>query len=167
MNRMGGVSVRCLALVALALMPAAVAGAQLAQQPIQAETRLDAIFSRSSAVQAGFGLSVPAGIYVRTGVVAGIGASRHGADGRLDLLARFSLDPFRQSTWAPYAGAGVSGRFRPDKAGGTRGYLLVLLGLEGGLPAGAREGIVPAFEVGLGGGARVGVVLRRGIVRRR
>ncbi len=145
----------------------AVARAQLNQQKFQSEVRIDAIFARTGAVEAGYGFTVPAGIYLRSGFVAGIGAGRHGAEGRTDLISRFSLDPFRQSRWAPYAGAGLSGRYRPKLAGGSRAYLLVFLGLEGPLPLGARAGWVPAFEVGLGGGARVGVILRRGINARR
>jgi hypothetical protein len=144
-----------------------VAGAQLNQQKFQSEARLDAIFARSTAVEAGYGFTVPAGIYVRSGLVAGIGAGRHGVEGRTDLIARFSLDPFRQSRWAPYGGAGLSGRYRTERDGGSRAYLLVFLGVEGPLALGATSGWVPAFEVGLGGGARVGVILRRGINARR
>ena len=104
---------------------------------------------------------------MRMGGVAGVGAGRHGVEGRTDLIARFSLDPFRQSRWAPYGGAGITGRYRTKLDGGSRAYLLVFLGLEGPLALGARSGIVPAVEVGLGGGARVGVILRRGITSRR
>lgn len=149
-----------------ASLPAAGA-AQLNQQKLQSEVRLDAIFARSGGVEAGYGFTVPAGIYVRSGLVASIGAGRHGAEGRTDLIGRFSMDPFRQSRWAPYGGAGVSGRYRSDRDGGSRAYLLVFLGLEGPLALGVREGWVPAFEVGLGGGARVGVILRRGVNSRR
>jgi hypothetical protein len=141
--------------------------AQIPTQPVQSEVRVDGIFARSSGVEAGFGVSVPAGIYVRTGLVGGAGAGRHGVESRADFIARFSLDPFRQSRWAPYAGAGLSGRFRPADDGGAKGFLLVFLGLEGPLPDRQLSGWVPALEVGLGGGARVGVILRRGIAGRR
>ena len=143
------------------------ASTQVVQQKLQSEGRLDAIVARSSAVHAAYGFTVPAGIYVRSGLIAGIGAGRHGIEGRSDLIARFSFDPFRQSRWAPYAGAGLSGRYRSKLDGGSRGYLLVFLGVEGPLPLGERKGWVPAVEVGLGGGARVGVILRRGINARR
>ena len=149
-----------------AMLPART-NAQVVQQNFQSEARLDAIFARSGAVQAAYGFTVPAGIYVRTGLIAGIGAGRHGVEGRSDLIARFSFDPFRQSRWAPYAGAGLSGRYRSKLDGGSRGYLLVFLGVEGPLPLGERKGWVPAVEVGLGGGARVGLVLRQGINARR
>ncbi len=160
---------RATLLVALGIVASSpvVAGAQLNQQKLQSEVRLDAIFARSGAVEAGYGLTIPAGIYVRSGLVAGIGAGPHGIEGRADLISRFSLDPFRQSRWAPYAGAGLSGRYRHDRDGGARAYLLVFLGLEGPLALGARAGWVPAFELGLGGGVRVGVILRRGVNVRR
>jgi hypothetical protein len=144
-----------------------IAGAQLPQQKFQSEIRLDAIFARSGGVEAAYGFTVPVGIYVRSGLVAGIGAGRHGAEGRSDLVSRFSFDPFRQSRWAPYAGAGLSGRYRSALDGGSRAYILIFLGLEGPLPFGERAGWVPAVEVGLGGGARVGFVLRRGVNARR
>jgi hypothetical protein len=141
--------------------------AQIPRQPIQTEFRLDALVARTAGGEAAIGVSVPAGLYVRTGLVAGAGVGRHGAEGRTDLFSRFSLDPFRQSRWAPYAGGGISGRYRDARDGGSRAYLLVFLGVEGPLPLGRTSGIVPAFEIGLGGGARFSVILRRGINGRR
>ncbi|MFN2636540.1 MAG: hypothetical protein ABR585_05910 [Gemmatimonadaceae bacterium] len=152
--------------VALTLL-AAPALAQGAQQRFQSEGRVDAILARSGAIQAGYGFSVPAGIYVRSGLITAIGIGRHGLDGRADFVARFSLDPFRQSRWAPYGGGGLSGRFRSKADGGARAYLLVYVGVEGPLPFGQSSGLVPAFEIGLGGGARLGVILRKGIAARR
>ena len=136
-------------------------------QPVQHELRLDGLFSEQTAVHAGYGVSVPAGLYVRAGLVLGAGAGRHGFEGRTDLVGRFSFDPLRQSRWGPYGGAGVSGRFNSTDDGGAKAYLLFFLGVEGPLPAGRTRGWVPALEVGLGGGARVGVVVRRGIHSRR
>jgi hypothetical protein len=141
--------------------------AQSPTQAVQSEVRVDGIFARSGGVEAGYGISIPAGIYVRAGLVGGVGAGRHGVESRADLIFRFSLDPFRQSRWAPYAGAGLSGRFRASADGGARAYLLVLLGLEGPLHGGRAYGWLPAIELGLGGGARVGMILRRGINGRR
>src|SRR6185295_1101471 len=83
------------------------ASAQLPQLPLQVEGRLDGLFARTSGVEGGIGLSVPVGLYARTGLVGGIGAGSHGVEGRTDLIARFSLDPFRQSRWAPYVGGGI------------------------------------------------------------
>ena len=151
----------------LTLVVSAAALSQTPEQPLQIEGRLDAIVARTTGVEAGVGLSVPSGIYVRFGLVAGIGAGRHGVEGRTDLILRFSLDPFRQSRWAPYGGAGISGRYRSKLDGGSRAYLLVFLGVEGPLPLGRTSGIEPAFELGLGGGARFAVILRRGINARR
>ena len=151
----------------VALLLPAVAAGQLPQLPVQVEGRLDGIFARTTSVEAGLGFTVPAGIYVRTGLVAAAGTGRHGAEGRTDLVSRFSLDPFRQSRWAPYAGGGISGRYRSDLDEGSRAYLLIFLGVEGGMPIGQTEGWVPAVELGLGGGARVAVILRRGINGRR
>jgi hypothetical protein len=150
-----------------AIVASAPAQSQNALQPFQSELRIDGLIARGSAVEAGYGLSIPAGIYVRNGLVAGVGAGRHGLEGRTDFVTRFSFDPFRQSRWAPYGGGGLSGRYRPTADGGSRAYLLIFLGIEGALAPGRPAGWVPAFEIGLGGGARVGVIFRRGITGRR
>ncbi|HEU4748594.1 MAG TPA: hypothetical protein VFS56_08850 [Gemmatimonadaceae bacterium] len=141
--------------------------AQTPAQRFQTEGRIDGIFSENTAAHAGIGLSFPAGLYVRTGVVAGAGVGRHGVDARTDLIGRFSFDPLRQSRWAPYGGAGVSVRFNSTAEGGAKEYLLFFLGVEGPLPLGRPAGWVPAFEVGLGGGTRVGAVIRKGVRGRR
>ena len=151
----------------LALGQPTLARAQLRQQPLQTEGRIDAIFAHTAGFEGAVGISVPAGIYVRSGLVAGFGAGRHGVQGRTDLISRFSLDPFRQSQWAPYGGAGISGRYRPELDGGSHAYLLIFLGVEGPVPIGRTAGWMPAFEAGLGGGARVSVIFRRGINGRR
>lgn len=145
------------------------AGAQVLQaarsdsgkRGVDAEFRVDAIVARVSAVQAGIGVTAVTGTYLRSGVVGAVGLSRHGLSGRIDAVARFHFDPFRQSRWAPYGGGGISGRFDRDE--GAHAYLLVLLGLDGPL----RHGMSPSFEVGLGGGARVGVIFRQATGERR
>ena len=154
-------------LVVFAVLQPATAPAQVNDQPIQTEVRADGIFARTSGVEVGIGLTVPTGIYVRSGVVAGIGAGHHGVEGRSDLVSRFSLDPFRQSNWAPYGGAGISGRYRTAADGGSRAYLMIFLGVEGPLASGKTGGWIPAVEAGLGGGARLGVSVRQGITGRR
>jgi hypothetical protein len=128
---------------------------------VDPEVRVDGIIARLNAVHAGAGFTFAAGTYLRTGVVAGVGFSRNGLSGRIDGVARFHFDPFRQSRWAPYGGGGISGRFDSDEKG--RAYLLLLLGLDGPVYSGAT----PSFELGLGGGARIGVIVRRAAVERR
>ena len=154
-------------LAAASLIAPGSAAAQRAEQKIQAEGRIDGIFSSETAVHGGLALSVPAGLYVRTGVVLGAGLGRDGFDSRADLIGRFSFDPLRQTRWAPYGGAGVSARFASTEDGSAKGYLLFFVGMEGPVPRGRTASIVPAFEIGLGGGARVGIILRRGIHARR
>jgi hypothetical protein len=135
---------------------AATANAQVqAPAKVDGEVRLDGIIARVSAVQLGIGATTVLGTYVRMGMEGALGFSRHGLSGRIDGLARFHFDPFRQSRWAPYGGGGVSGRF--DKGEKARAYLLVFLGLDGPV-SGA---VSPSFELGLGGGGRVGVILRQ------
>ena len=121
---------------------------------VDAEARLDGIIARVGAVQLGVGATTVAGTYVRLGMDGALGFSRHGLSGRIDGLARFHFDPFRQSRWAPYGGGGLSGRF--DKGEKARAYLLVFLGLDGP----ASGSVAPSFELGLGGGGRVGIILR-------
>lgn len=125
------------------------------------EVRLDGIIARVSALHLGAGFSVAVGTYLRMGAVAGVGSSRDGLSGRLDGMARFHFDPLRQSRWAPYAGGGLSGRF--DRGEKARAYLMLLLGLDGPV----YNEAAPSFELGLGGGARIGVIVRRAAAERR
>ena len=125
------------------------------------EVRLDGIIARVSGLHLGAGFTAAAGTYLRMGVIAGAGSSRNGLSGRLDGIARFHFDPFRQSRWAPYGGGGISGRF--DNGEKARAYLLLLLGLDGPV----YNGAIPSFELGLGGGARIGVIVRRATAERR
>jgi hypothetical protein len=141
--------------------------AQIQRQSVQVEGRADAIVSRWTAVQGGFGVSFPAGIYVRSGGVIAAGGGGRGFDSRLDLFSRLSLDPFRENRWGFYAGGGVSGRYAERDTPSAHAYLLVFAGMEGPLQNASAAGWVPAIEVGLGGGARIGIVLRQGIPRRR
>jgi hypothetical protein len=125
------------------------------------EGRVDAIFSKKPTAQAGVGISMFGGTYVRTGIVAAIGANEEGVTGRTDGFVRFHLDPFRQSRWAPYGGAGLSGRY--DAGSRPKAYLLVFAGFDGPV----RNGLTTSFEAGLGGGARIGVVVRQTVAERR
>ena len=119
--------------------------------------RVDVIAARATAVQGALGVTLPLGNYVRLDAVAGAGVERSAGtsrgSARGDLVARFLLDPFRQARWSAYGGAGVSGMRTEED---WRGYLLAVIGVEG--PAVRR--LLPALELGLGGGARIGIVLR-------
>jgi len=135
-----------------------------------ADARLDVLTARTTAIQAGLGLGVPLGNYVRLGALiaggpefgaGGAGGSTIRGSGRADLLARFTLDPFLESRWGGYAGGGGSARYAAGRR--VRGYLLAAVGIEGA-PVG---GWLPALELGIGGGTRFGVVLRRGRPGRR
>jgi len=141
---------------------------QRRQQPVQRvqpEVRADYIGSRAAAAHIGLGLNVPASTYVRLGVVAALGQAWSGGDatiaGRVDGLVRFVVDPLREFRWAPYAAGGIGGIY--DGSEKWRGVLVGALGAEGPVTG----HVVPAIEVGFGGGVRVGVALRRALRGRR
>ena len=147
------------AILLLAALPA-VTRAQLPRAPLAREVRLDVLGGRPSSVQGAVGVQIPTGTYVRVGLLAGAGAAMEDGGtsrtaGRVDVLARFLLDPFRQSRWGLSAGAGVS--LRADPGERLRPQLLVALDLEGRR---WRNGVTPAIQIGLGGGVRGGVGLR-------
>ena len=130
---------------------------------VMPEVRLDVITGHQPAAQLGAGVQIPAGYYVRVGLDGAVGyaltdhSSAHGrTDARVDLLARFLLDPFRQSAYGLSVGGGLGLRAEPGDRG--RPLLLVAVDVEGRRSA---RGYVPALQVGLGGGARIGIVLRR------
>ncbi|HSA55210.1 MAG TPA: hypothetical protein VLE53_05865 [Gemmatimonadaceae bacterium] len=129
------------------------------------EARLDVLLSRSTAVHVGAGLSLPAGRYVRPTVVVAAGPAWDGdsarTSGRVEALARFVLDPFRESRVGLYAQGGLTALYNPWER--WRGALAVGFGAE--LPA--RAGGVWALEVGVGGGVRFGLALRRALPGRR
>ncbi|MBA3341350.1 MAG: hypothetical protein H0T48_05895 [Gemmatimonadaceae bacterium] len=151
-------------MLALCLIFAKEVGAQttsVANQGLSPEVRVDAIFARETALHAGIGLATPLGTYVRAGVVGAAGVSNGSPSGRVDAVVRFLLDPFRETKWGPYGGGGLSTRFGDGRA--ARALMLIFFGAEGPL----NRGFSPAIEVGLGGGARLAIVLRRGVAERR
>jgi hypothetical protein len=157
-----GAARRALLFACVALAATGNAQVQAPAAPkVDAEVRLDGIIARVDAIHLGVGATTVVGTYVRMGIDGAVGFNRHGLSGRLDGLARFHFDPFRQSRWAPYGGGGVSGRF--DKGEKARAYLLVFLGIDGPVSG----SVTPSFEVGLGGGGRVGVILRQARKERR
>ena len=128
-------------------------------QRVQPEARVDLIGPSPYAVHAGLGVGRPVGTYVRVSASGAYGMrpidGDHRPEWRGDLLARFTLDPFRQQRWALSVGGGITIRHRA--------FLVALADLEGS----AVGGVVPAVQVGLGGGLRAGLVLRRAMRGRR
>ena len=127
--------------------------------PLYPEFRADAIIARETAAQVGVGVVIPAGIYVRLSVDAAGGATFAGgasrASGRVDAVGRFLLDPFRETPVAVSFGGGLSVPY-VDGQTHLRPYLTAVIDVEGRM----RGPVTPALQLGLGGGARVGVVLR-------
>lgn len=126
----------------------------------QMELRQEVTFARAEGAHLGVGVNLRAGYYVRLGGAIAAGVIR-GPDNvwvgapRLDVTARFLLDPFGERPRALYGGAGVS--VIRVAGGNATTTLLLVAGLEGR----RRRTITPAIELGLGGGVRLGVVLRR------
>ena len=141
------------------------ATAQGTGRPVRPMGRLDVIAARGAALQAGVGVGVPVGTYVRLeGTLAG-GLTRRGravvGGGRADVVGRFLVDPFAQTARGPYAGGGLS--VRDDAGDRARVYLLALVGVEGR----RQHGVYPALELGVGGGVRLGIALRAAPADRR
>jgi hypothetical protein len=129
---------------------------------VQPELRLDVIDLRSSAhrsVQLGAGLAFPLGYYARLGVTGAGGISRAGGEdhgtARADLLMRFLIDPFRETAYGVSLGGGLSVQYARET--GWQEYLAIVVDVE----TRPVRSIVPALQVGLGGGMRIGVGLRR------
>ena len=125
------------------------------------EGRIDGIVAGPPAVHVGIGVTTSLGTYIRAGIIGAAGTSNDGSSGRVDAIARFHLDPFRQHKWAPYAGGGLTARFDADRR--TRYYLLILAGVDGPV----SRGVATSFEAGLGGGGRIGLIVRRARAERR
>lgn len=151
---------------ALLCVAAADVRAQQTATPAYVESRVDVVAARSTAVQAGAGVVLPLGIYVRLSMDGAIGATWRDAgvrtSGRVDVLSRFLLDPFRELPWALSLGGGVSVPYvQGDR--NVRPYLTAVIDVEG-----RRHGsLTPALQLGLGGGARIGLVLRASPTSRR
>ncbi|HUX33230.1 MAG TPA: hypothetical protein VMV51_05100 [Gemmatimonadaceae bacterium] len=135
--------------------------ARLAAQAIapSPEVRADVLGAAPYALQLGAGVNLGAGYYQRVELDGAVGARRRGGalvgSGRADALMRLLLDPFGQRRWALSLAGGVSLRYEAgDK---VRPYLAGALDLEGPVTHGIRT----AYQVGVGGGVRVGIVLRR------
>ncbi len=125
----------------------------------QWEGRLEGIAARTSALQGGIAVNVPAGRYVRLGALGAAGAAWRSGDqrasARVEGVARFLLDPFRESRFGLYGVGGVSVMY--DGFEHTRPNVVIGAGVEGT----PRNGRAIAAELALGGGVRVAVVVRR------
>lgn len=124
------------------------------------EYRADAIIGGSrTTAQAGVGAVVPLGVYVRFALDGAAGATWHdgvtNGSGRVDAIARFLLDPLREEPVAVSLGGGLSLPYVVHDAH-VRPFLTAVIDIEGRM----RGPITPAVQIGLGGGARIGVVLR-------
>jgi hypothetical protein len=135
----------------------------MAQQDVtgwQPEARVEALAARTTAWQLAAGANVPMGTYVRTGLLAAAGVRRvrgaWNASARVDAVARFHIDPFRESPYGLYVGGGGSYLF--DKGVPSRPRLTVVLGYEG---RASKHRVITGAELGLGGGVRIAVTIRR------
>ncbi|HEX5581370.1 MAG TPA: hypothetical protein VFX39_07330 [Gemmatimonadaceae bacterium] len=153
--------------LALALAPR-VARAQAATVAVRSspsyELRADLLAARETTVHAGGAVLWPVGRAVRLGVqvgagITGVDAPPDGDDsvasGRVELVARFELDPYAERRWGLYGAAGGGVLAARGRTG--RGIIFAAVGVE----RRSSSRFVPALELGLGGGARVGVVVRR------
>jgi len=127
--------------------------------PAYTEYRADGIFGRGSTAQAGLGAVYQFGPYVRTNVDAAGGATwyndRTRGSGRVDLIGRFLLDPFREARLGLSMGGGLTVPYASGDPH-VRPLLTAVVDVEGRM----RSDITPALQIGLGGGTRIGVVLR-------
>lgn len=134
------------------VIAATLAVANVVNAQVQPELRLDVIGPAQFSVQPGLGAVLAIGNYARVGAAVGYAVRPDTslvADRlRADLLARVTLDPFREQRWGFSIGGGLSFR--------RRTYLAAILELEGP----EIGGFLPAFQVGVSGGVRGAVILR-------
>ena len=153
-------SLRVAVVFATAFATRAYAQTRLQPIPIYSEYRADVIAGRGTAVQGGLGVVIPAGIYVRFTIDAAAGPVWHegltNTSGRVDAVARFLLDPFRANRIGLSFGGGLTVPYAEGDAH-VRPELTAVIDVEGRM----RRRWTPALQVGLGGGTRVGFVLRR------
>ena len=132
----------------------------LAQSPpVRAQFSVDALAASHLSLEGGLGVIVPAGIYVRTSLVGASGYTWiHGTTksaSRVEVVSRFLLDPFREAPFGLSLGGGL-GVTNASDGSRWRPYLALVTDLE----LTGAGGWTPAIQAGLGGGARLGLVLR-------
>ena len=145
----------------IALRGSRAAARPAARSPTYAEYRADAIVGRGTA---GAGRrrrrSIPLASTCALSVDGAAGATwRDGAtlaSGRVDAIARFLLDPYREVPIGLSLGGGVSVPY----VSGDRARAPVSHGGASTSRDDVRHRVTPAIQIGLGGGTRVGVVLR-------
>jgi hypothetical protein len=149
---------RRVAIAAISLTAAASVRAQTRVAPYP-EFRGDAVFTRWTGAQAGAGVVIPAGVYTRFSLgVAGGATWRDNValtSGRVDAIARFLLDPLREVPVGLSMGGGLTLPY-VDGDKNVRPYLTAVIDLEGR----RRGAFTPGVQIALGGGTRIGVVLR-------
>lgn len=149
--------------------PRAARGQQSARTVVEPSFRLDAFAGRRAAVQAGVAVDIaPPGdvaLEIVGGAGAGWGAGGGGGSARVDVLARYLLDPAAALRWSPYLAGGIGARW--GAVSGWRGVLIALVGVDAPAWRGMMGGFRPFVEAGFGGGARVGIGFRRSLGGRR
>lgn len=143
-----------------AVAPSSASAQQRQRIPTYAELRGEGIFSGDRITTlAGAGVVVPAGNYTRVSLDTELGAEMRSSEtrfaGRVDLVARFLLDPLREMPWGFSLGGGLSVPYG-DGTQGVQPLMTAVIDVEG------RRGgrFTPALQVGLGGGTRVALVFR-------
>jgi hypothetical protein len=103
-------------------------------------------------------------IWLGADLAGGLAAGNHRGSrlsGRADILGRIHFATSLSPHWAPYLVGGVSERV--DARDRAVPYAVAGVGVE----APPTHQLVPALELGLGGGVRIGIVLRPGVPRGR
>jgi hypothetical protein len=135
------------------------AGAQQRRPPTYGEFRIDVIAGSGTAVHGGAGIVIPLGVYTRASIDAAAGARWRDdavrASGRVDVIARFLLDPFREVPAGLSLGGGLTVPYTEGDAT-VRPYITAVIDVEGRM----WRRLTPALQLGLGGGTRVGLVFR-------
>jgi hypothetical protein len=127
--------------------------------PVRAQVGIEALEATHMALEGEMGIIVPAGIYVRTSLIGASGTTWSNGTtrsvSRVELVSRFLLDPFREAPFGLSLGGGIG---ITNASGGSRWrpYLALVTDLE----LSRAGGWTPAIQTGLGGGVRLGLVLR-------